>query len=265
MPPIWQPPAEWVTPVWDAPAGVHAVCTTRLGGVSKAPYDSLNLGDHVGDDPVLVLGNRARLTHALGVRPVFLNQIHSTIVVDLTAESIDGQAADASATAEPGVACTVMVADCLPVLLACQAGPVVAAAHAGWRGLVGVNGQGVLEQTYEHLCALAKMDKGLNAIKTEAWLGPCIGPGAFEVGAEVRDAFMAADPQASVCFTPGASGKWWADLAGLARQRLHHMGIHRVFGNDSTPQWCTVSQPSRFFSYRRDGVSGRFCASVWRG
>ncbi|MCF8161426.1 MAG: laccase domain-containing protein, partial [Polaromonas sp.] len=193
-----------LTPDWPAPAGVHAVCSTRTGGVSAAPYDSLNLGDHVGDDPAHVAANRAILQEAIGARPVFLNQVHGAQVVALDAFTPDGTVADACLTDQPGLACTVMVADCLPVLFASVDGRRVAAAHAGWRGLAGQGGQGILEATVKHM----------QATDIIAWLGPCIGPRVFEVGDEVRAAFAATDPLAGGCFKPLAPGKWLADLAG---------------------------------------------------
>jgi YfiH family protein len=254
---------DWLVPDWPAPAGVRAVCTTRAGGASLAPYNSFNLGDHVGDEPAQVAGNRAALHAALGVRPVFLNQVHGTDVLHLHATSLDGTVADACLTDQLGLACTVMVADCLPVLLTTTQGRVVAAAHAGWRGLAGQGGNGVLEETYKRFSALALMDKAQAATETIAWLGPCIGPDVFEVGDEVRTAFTAHDALASGCFKPLPGGKWLADLAGLARLRLHAMGISQIYGNDSSAAWCTVTQSSRFFSHRRDRVSGRFCASIW--
>ena len=269
---------HWITPDWPAPPGVQALCTTRMGGVSAAPYDSLNLGTHVGDDPAAVQVNRQRLQAALqGARPVFLNQVHGNGVAHLDHYTPDGTEADACITAAPGVACTIMVADCLPVLLAHTSGTVVAAAHAGWRGLAGVQGQGVLESVFKRFEALGHTQKAQSAIKTEAfaqntlaWLGPCIGPTAFEVGAEVRAAFCDANPAAHACFTAsGTAGKYLCDLAGLARLRLRALGIERIDGNDSTAPWCTVRNASRFFSHRRDtaalGGSGRFAACIWRG
>ena len=255
-------------PDWPAPSGVRAVCTTRVGGVSDAPYDSLNLGDHVGDEPAHVAANRATLQAALGVRPVFLNQVHSTEVTFLDAHTADGTVADACLTDQLGVACTVMVADCLPVLFTTRQGQAVAAAHAGWRGLAGQGDAGILEKTYERFSALVHINKAQSATEIIAWLGPCIGPGAFEVGDDVRAAFVQDrtpdSAQAAACFRPLPSGKWLADLAGLARLRLRRMGITQLFGNDSSAPWCTVSNPSQFFSHRRDRVSGRFCASIWR-
>jgi YfiH family protein len=254
----------------DWPAGVQAVCTERAGGHSRGPWEGLNLGDHVGDDPLAVAANRRWLAQSLGVRPVFLKQVHGLSVCRLLAQTPDGTVADACWTDVPGLACTVMVADCLPVLLASADGRSVAAAHAGWRGLAGHDGQGILEA----LCAQwpAAHDRADRAAMT-VWLGPCIGPQHFEVGQEVRQAFVAADEGATVCFRPGvpaADGaqRHWADLPALARRRLQRLGFERVTGNDGGPAWCTVSQSSRFFSHRRDtarlGGSGRMAALIWR-
>ena len=251
-------------PDWPMPAGVHAVCTTRAGGVSGAPYDSLNLGDHVGDNPAHVAANRATLQAALGVRPVFLNQVHGIEVATLHAQSADGMVADACITSASGVACTVMVADCLPVLFTDRQGRLVAAAHAGWRGLVGQDRVGVLEQTCKRFSALAFINQADLATDLMAWLGPCIGPNAFEVGDDVHAAFTESDGLATQFFKIQPSGKWLADLAGLARLRLRRIGITQIYGNDSSAAWCTVSNPSRFFSHRRDRDSGRFCVSIWR-
>lgn len=240
-----------LVPAWPAPLRVKAFCTTRAGGVSQGACDSLNLGGHVGDSPEHVAENRARLRRALGVRPVFLQQVHGIDVMALDVHTPDGTAADACAATQPGVACTIMVADCLPVLFADAAGTRVAAAHAGWRGLAA----GVLERTAEGFASPAD---------TMAWLGPCIGPTAFEVGNEVKMAFEALSAEAARHFRPtGESGKWWADLPGLARQRLQAAGIAQIYGNDGSDAWCTVRNPSRFFSYRRDRVSGRFAACIW--
>jgi len=254
---------DWLQPHWPAPPRVRALCTTRNGGTSSGAYDSLNLGEHVGDAPAAVADNRATLAKALGVRPVFLSQVHGDEVAALTPSSPDGQVADAAITRQTGVACTVMVADCLPVLLTDRQGRRVAAAHAGWRGLAGAGGYGVLESTYKAFRAPAIDGIGVVAIEIIAWLGPCIGPQAFEVGDEVRQAFVAHNPAAADMFAAGAPGKWWANLAGLARQRLAALGVQQVFGNDGSPAWCTVSQSSRFFSHRRDRVSGRMAACIW--
>ena len=247
-------------PEWPAPAGVQAFCSERGGGVSEPPYDSLNLGDHVGDDPLRVAENRRRLAGDWDARPVFLQQVHGVGVARLTAQTPDGTQADACWTTERRVACTIMVADCLPVLLADAGGSLVAAAHCGWRGLAGEQGGGVLEALWQAIAPLAG-----NAAQVDAWLGPCIGPEAFEVGPDVRSAFIATDAQAAACFRPHGDGKFLADLPALARLRLAALGITRVHGNDGGRAWCTVANPSRFFSHRRDRVSGRFAAAIWRG
>jgi polyphenol oxidase len=246
----------WLLPQWPAPAGVHALCTTRVGGVSEGRYQGLNLGMHVGDEAASVQANRTRFAERLAARPVFLEQVHGTRLLPIEAATEDGAAADACTTGERGLACTIMVADCLPVLFTDRAGRRVAAAHAGWRGLAA----GVLERTVE------AFDGEGGAGNVIAWLGPCIGPDAFEVGEEVLAAFEAAAPQARDCFKPTVeSGKWLADLAGLARQRLRAAGVQSLHGNDGSEPWCTVHNPLLFFSHRRDGISGRFAASVWRG
>jgi len=241
---------------------VRAVMTDRHGGASGAPWDSMNLGDHVGDCVEHVQANRASLAHALGRRPVFLQQVHGSQVLALSAETPDGLVADASYASQPDVACTIMVADCLPVLMSDTQGRWVAAAHAGWRGLAGVQGVGVLE-SLRAAALLAQTDTSDILV----WLGPCIGPQAFEVGPEVRVAFCADDAQALSFFEPVGEGKFLADLAGLARRRLHRLGVTQIFGNDSQPSWCTASQPSQFFSHRRDGrvfgQTGRMAACIW--
>jgi hypothetical protein len=254
-------PAGWILPQWPLPPGVGALCTTREGGVSRGPYASLNLGDHVGDDPAAVAANRAMLAEGMHARPVFLRQVHGSGVAVLARDSADGLQADACLTTQQGVACTIMVADCLPVLFALRNGTAVAAAHAGWRGLAGSSGRGVLEAACHELWSAT----GSGPAETLAWLGPCIGPTAFEVGPEVMGAFEEADPRAGECFRPHGSGKWLADLPALARRRLRALGISCLHGNDGSSAWCTVSNPSRFFSHRRDrGVSGRFAAAIWR-
>lgn len=221
------------------------------------PFDSLNLGDHVQDDPQHVQTNRWRLQQHCDARPVFLQQVHGTDVVALDAATPDGVTADACWTDQLGVACTIMVADCLPLLFTDVQGRAVAAAHAGWRGLAA----GVIEATLARLQAAA----GCDVASVQVWLGPCIGPIAFEVGDDVRQAFGTQDAAMATFFRPGAqAGKWFADLAGLARLRLRQAGLVQVFGNDGGSDWCTVTQSSRFFSYRRDGRSGRFAACIWR-
>jgi hypothetical protein len=277
------PHADWLRPQWPAPAGVHALCTTRAGGVSTGPYASLNLGSHVGDAPAAVQANRQLLQAVVqgatpGARAVFLNQVHGTVVADIDPATPDGTEADACVATQPDAVCTIMVADCLPVLLAHGSGAMVGAAHAGWRGLAGTDGIGVLEAVFEQFKALALADKAPVAIKNEvsdtlggstmAWLGPCIGPTAFEVGPEVREAFCLHHPAAQACFVPRGHGRFLADLAGLARLRLRALGVMRIYGNDSSAAWCTVGNASRFFSYRRDqralGGSGRMAACIWR-
>jgi YfiH family protein len=243
-------------PQWPTPQGVHAFCSERAGGVSAAPYDTLNLGDHVGDAPLAVAENRRRVAALLHARPVFLKQVHGRGVVRLSADTPDGAEADACWTTERGVACTMMVADCLPVLLADGQGRVVGAAHCGWRGLAG----GVLQALWEQMAPEASP-----VGEWVAWLGPCIGPDAFEVGGEVRTAFTVGDAGSAVFFRPHAEGKFLADLQGLARRRLAALGIAAVHGNDGSAAWCTVSNRSKFFSHRRDRVSGRFAAGVWLG
>lgn len=236
---------DWLTPDWPAPVWVKACITTRSGGISAAPFDSFNLGEHVGDDPVAVTKNRQRLISQLGCKPAWLRQVHGVAVVP--AEPGDVLEADASWTATPGVACTVMTADCLPVLFCDRAGSRVAAAHAGWRGLAG----GVLEATLDAL-AVAPED-------VLAWLGPAIGPQAFEVGAEVREAFMAVHPQAAEAFVASVNpGRYMADIYQLARIRLAARGVTAVYGGG----FCTYSDP-RFYSYRRAAQTGRFASLIW--
>ena len=285
------PHPDWLRPDWPAPAHIHALCTSRAGGVSAAPFNRLNLGDHVGDVSAHVHANRQILQAALdaltpGTQPVFLQQVHGTQVVDL----LQGQTppsihfcADGCATSAARVACTIMVADCLPVLLTNRQGSAVAAAHAGWRGLAGRGSKGILETTFKRFEALASIKQAQAAIKKEAsiaytapttaadtlaWLGPCIGPRAFEVGAEVRAAFCEHDSAAAAHFVAQGGGKYWADLAALARQRLRALGITHIYGNDSSPGWCTVANPSRFFSHRlasaAGSASGRFAVCIWR-
>jgi len=257
-------PADCLIPDWPAPPNVRALCTTRVGGNSAAPYDSLNLGSHVGDGAAHVQCNRAILQQTLAVRPVFLNQVHGTEILELAPDTPDGAQADGACTRASGLACTVMVADCLPILLCDAQGSQVAAVHAGWRGLAGIEGVGVLEQAVQRFRPPVLVEYGQPAIELIAWLGPCIGPQAFEVGADVRDAFVSVAPQTSACFLPLPGDKWLADLPALARQRLWQLGITQVFGNDGSPPWCTVGNPLRFFSHRRDRVSGRQAACIWR-
>jgi YfiH family protein len=256
--------SEWLVPDWPVPADIRALFTTRAGGVSAPPFDSFNLGDHVRDEPAAVVVNRQRLRDATGARPVFLSQVHGVEIAKLDGATPDGTEADACVTVHTGVACTVMVADCLPVLWCLPDGSAVAASHAGWRGLAGQDGHGILEATFQALSA-----RCTTGVAPLVWLGPCIGPKAFEVGAEVREAFVKVDTEAARCFEAlPAEGKYLADLPALARQRLGAMGITKIFGNDSSDAWCTVTQSSRFFSHRRDaarlGSTGRMAACIWR-
>jgi YfiH family protein len=247
----------------ELPTHVRAWTSTRKGGVSGPPWDSFNLGDHVGDVPAHVQANRQALAAVLRVRPVFLQQVHGCDVLELDADTPDNSVADACFTFEPGVACTIMVADCLPVLLWDCDGRWVAAAHAGWRGLAGQGGQGVLEALWTALTA-----RGARPERTRVWLGPCIGPQAFEVGPAVMQAFGPEQAEVHAAFQPGQGDRWWADLPRLARWRLKQLGLGVVMGNDSSSHWCTVSSPELFFSHRRDAVSlgssGRMAACIWR-
>ena len=269
---------DWLIPDWPAPAGVKAVFTTRSGGCSGVPWDSLNLGDHVGDKPQNVDANRAALQKVISTKAVFLKQIHGLSVEHLGHATIDGAVADACITTESGLACTIMVADCLPVLLTNVDGTVVAAAHAGWRGLAGTDGKGILEACFSAFQvsnrSIAQSIKGQEAPEIIAWLGPCIGPTAFEVGAEVKAAFEAGQPDAAQFFKATTQDKYLADLTGLARARLRSLGITQIYGSDSSAAWCTVGNPSRFFSHRRDAgavtsggngfnTTGRMAACIW--
>lgn len=265
-------PPDWLWP--DLGPGVGACMTARSvaadGAHSQPPFDGFNLGTHVGDDPAAVAANRAHLQAAVGMPALWLNQVHGNRVVQANAAlARSGQVidADGSYTTEPGVVCTVMVADCLPVLLAAPDAKGVAALHAGWRGLAGagaMGGQGILEAGVQALCA----QTGCPPSELRAWLGPCIGPAQFEVGPDVLLGF-GVDPQAAqLADVPGfrfhrvgddGRPRWWADLIWLARQRLAKLGLTQV---DDGP-WCTVSDASRFFSFRRDGVTGRQAACIW--
>ena len=254
------PDPDWLRPDWHR-EGVRALMTTRHGGVSTGAFASMNLRDGLGDDAAAVAQNLARLASAVGASPVRLNQVHGARVVRVTAADAAPGApqhdADACFTTEPGVVCSVQVADCLPVLFAAPGA--VAAAHAGWRGLAA----GVLESTLAALCGASACAPD----QVAAWLGPCIGPGRFEVGSDVLRAFGVSPgvgsatgvTSPSMRFVPLAAGKWLADLPGLARARLSANGVRDVSGGT----WCTASDASRFFSFRRDGVTGRMVAAVW--
>lgn len=238
--------ADLVFPDWPAPAKVKALQTTRLGGYSSGPYASLNLGDHVGDDPLVVAANRQRLNRFVPTEPVWMRQVHGTNVIDAALANCLPEA-DAAVARAPDTVCCVMTADCLPVLLCDHAGTVVAAVHAGWRGLL----HGVIEAT---IAAMHVPSSGLLA-----WLGPAIGPQAFEVGDEVRQAFVHVDENAPHAFTPNANGKWLADIYLLARQRLQRAGVTQIYGGE----FCTYTDSACFFSYRREGVTGRMASMIW--
>jgi polyphenol oxidase len=254
---------DWIVPDWPAPAGVHALVTTRAGGVSPAPFGAgperdagMNLGLGSGDAPDHVLANRARLRARLPAEPRWLAQVHGAAVVDADASYGEPPAADASTALHAGRVCAVLVADCLPVLFTDRAGRGVAAAHAGWRGLAA----GVLQATAQRLRARLRSQTGGAEAELMAWLGPAIGPQRFEVGPEVRAAMLALLPQAERAFVPLAGGKYLADLCALARQALAACGVQQVYGGGL----CTASDPQRFYSYRRDGRTGRHAALIWR-
>jgi YfiH family protein len=244
-------PLELLRPAWPAPGRVHAAFTLRAGGVSTGPYSALNVGAHVGDDPVAVAENRRRVRSylTLPTEPAWIEQVHGTGVLELDSAAAPASAAPADAviSRSAGAVCVIQVADCLPVLFASRDGSAVAAAHTGWRGLAA----GVLEATVRQL--------GTDPGALLAWLGPAIGVRYFEVGGEVRAAFLAQDSGAAGAFTPNARGRWQCDLVALARRRLAALGVGAVWGGD----WCTYADPIRFFSYRRDGRCGRMAALIW--
>jgi len=240
------PPDDWITPDWPVPANVRALVTTRNGGVSAAPYASLNLGDHVGDDPQTVLRNRAILRESLPAEPLWLKQVHSTAVAE-AGTACGVPEADASIARQAHQVCAVLTADCLPVLLCDRTGCVAAAVHAGWRGLAA----GVIEQTVANM--------GTPPEKLLAWLGPAIGPQAFEVGAEVRQIFLAGNPACAGAFVPHGTGKYLADIYQLARLSLAGCGVTAVYGGE----YCTFRDRERFFSYRRDPTTGRMASLIW--
>lgn len=239
-------PEHLIIPDWPAPFNVKALQTTRAGGISSPPYDSLNLGDHVGDAPLAVERNRILLNRLLPSEPVWLKQMHGTVVVSAD-RTVCLPQADACIARHRAAVCVVMTADCLPILLCDTQGSVVGVAHAGWKGLAA----GVIEATVQTMEVAPE-----NIL---AWLGPAISQDQFEVGDEVRAAFLAIQPQAASAFIPGRNGKWFADLYALARLRLNALGITRIYGGDS----CTYRERDRYFSYRRDGVTGRMGTFIW--
>ena len=239
-------PYDWIVPDWPAPPGVKSLITTRNGGVSTGAYASFNLGLRTDDDAAAVHANRQRLRAWLPQEPKWLRQVHGAQVV--VADGLAGMPeADASIARNAGTVCAVMIADCMPVLVCDEAGSVVGIAHAGWRGL----SSGVIENTVR--------ETGVPPGRLLAWLGPAIGPNAFEVGSDVRDVFLTADSTAAEAFQPYHAGKWLADLFLLARRRLARCGVQRVFGGG----FCTHRDAARFYSYRRDPVTGRMAALIW--
>jgi hypothetical protein len=255
---------DWIVPDWPAPPGVRALFTTRAGGISPPPWGAspsagggMNLGLHTGDEAERVRANRALLRGLLPGEPVWLSQVHGANVIDADAHGTDAPIADAGCAIRAGVVCAVLVADCLPVLLTDTEGRAVAAAHAGWRGLAA----GVLQNTVARLRERLRTAGGEARGEILAWLGPAIGPRKFEVGPEVRSAMQARLPDAARGFAAAAAdGKYLADLFALARQSLAQCGVSRVFGGGM----CTASEPERFYSFRRDGCTGRHAALIWR-
>ena len=239
-------PADWIVPGWPAPERVRALITTRSGGASRGIYADFNLGERVGDDARAVTKNREALRGLLPAEPVWLRQVHGTRVVEAVPGSL-GEEADAAVARAPGRVCAVLTADCLPVLLADEGGTVVGIAHAGWRGLAA----GVIENVVRAM--------GVAPESLIVYLGPAIGAGAYEVGADVFDAFVASDPDAATAFASRGAGKFLADLNLLARRRLGQLGVARIHGGNL----CTYSDAGRFYSYRRDGVTGRMASLVW--
>lgn len=240
--------AGWIAADWPAPPGVRAGQSLRAGGVSAAPFDALNLATHVGDDPQAVAANRRRFCEILQLdrEPQWLRQVHGRDAVRLPAPDAEPQA-DAAWTTQPGVACAVLTADCLPVLLSAVDGSVVGAAHAGWRGLA----DGVLEATLDAMAT--------PPARLQAWLGAAIGPAAFEVGPEVRARFVDDDPALAACFAQGAGDRWFADLYALARARLRRAGVAAIYGGGR----CTFRESAAYFSYRRDARCGRMASAIW--
>jgi YfiH family protein len=243
----------WFEPDWPAPSGVRVLSTLRGepggGGASQAPYACFNLGDHVGDDPLAVAENRRMLRREAGLpaEPAWLAQVHGATVADL--DQAGPQAAtDAAMTRRAGKVCAILTADCLPIVFATETGDTVAAAHAGWRGLAA----GVIGATVRAMAAQPE--------RLIAWLGPAIGPTHFEVGGEVREAFLSVDPGAGDVFKANARGRYMADLGMLARRQLEDLGINRIYGGGE----CTYARADRYFSHRRDGVTGRQATLVWR-
>ena len=243
--------STFIIPDWPAPANVCAMQTTRIGGVSQAPYNSLNFGAHVNDDALAVGHNRQLLSPYLPSEPVWMNQVHGIKAIDAATASCVVEA-DAAYASKANTVCVTMTADCLPVLLCDEAGSVVAAVHAGWKGLL----DGVIEST------IKSMQLAMPNLATQnlmAWLGPAIGPQAFEVGTEVREAFIAKDANAVLAFESIANDKWLGNIYQLARQRLNTIEVSKIYGGGL----CTYTDEARFFSYRRDDVTGRMASIIW--
>ncbi len=240
---------EFIIPNWPAPANVKALQTTRMGGYSLVPYNSLNFGSHVNDTPQHVAQNRQLLSRYLPSEPVWLNQVHGVNIVD-AAQTNCVPDADASFTTQKNVVCVTMTADCLPVLLCDSAGTVVSAVHAGWRGLC----DGALEASIHAVCRAVNIESN----QIMAWLGPAIGPNAFEVGSEVREQFIAKDKKSENAFKPHGT-KWLGDIYQIATQRLNNLGVTQIYGGDR----CTFTEKDQFFSFRRDGDTGRMATLIW--
>jgi polyphenol oxidase len=250
---IWKMKPNFIIPNWPAPKNVHALQTKRSGGFSQTPYDSLNFGLHVKDNPIHVAQNRQLVSQFLPSEPVWLNQTHSIEVVN-AANTSCAPNADASFSTKKNVVCVVMTADCLPVLLCDKAGKIVVAVHAGWRGLC----DGALEASIDEACRAAQIMPN----DLMVWLGPAIGPNAFEVGAEVRAQFIAIDAQAESAFKP-YNDKYLGDLYKIATQRLNNLGVTKIYGGGIDQDFCTFTEKDQFFSYRRDGETGRMATLIW--
>ena len=245
--------SDFIIPDWPAPANVHSLQTTRNGGVSTGPFASLNLGNHVQDDALHVAHNRQLLSQFVPSEPVWLNQVHGIDVIDAAnADCVPN--ADASFTTRHNTVCVTMTADCLPILLCDTAGTVVASIHAGWRSLC----DGVIEATVAKILSTPNLKAG----HLMAWLGPAIGPSAFEVGSEVRAQFMAKDAQAEFAFQPKGNEKWLGNIYSIATQRLNNLGVSQIYGGQQE-QFCTFTDSARFFSFRRDNVTGRMATLIW--
>lgn len=248
--------SSFITPNWPSPANVRAMQTTRAGGVSLAPYHDFNLGAHVNDDAMAVAHNRQLLSPFMPSEPVWINQVHGVKAIDAAIAGCAAEA-DAAYTIKENTVCVTMTADCLPVLLCDQAGTIVAAVHAGWKGLL----DGVIESTVHRMLVAMPNLAPQNLM---VWLGPAIGPQAFEVGSEVREAFVTVDANATVAFKLAGNNeasydKWLGDIYQLARQRLNTIGVSQIYGGD----FCTYTDEARFFSYRRDNVTGRMATIIW--